>query len=265
MSHLFDTHKISRRSTPIEFSDYFANFGEPNCACGCGLKTSLHCKKLQYNLFANGCHNKGRFINISCPEFHLFKGKSVDETIDAIRKIQKKVISDKHRKQLSVVNTNNNPMSVKSIAKRTGMSVDRVAAMLSEKNSGPSNGFYKKKHHPDTLAKLAVARAKQCKTVTSPELIVYGILSGLDISFVYQHPINRYVVDFFVNEDIVIEVYGNYWHGDRLKSGSTKKCDADKENKLRGLGYNVFVFWESEILKNTPDVVARIKKCVSIK
>lgn len=261
MSHLHDKHGITRHGTPELFTEYLLAFGVPKCACGCGSSTSLHCRKLQYNLFADGCKNSSRFKNPSCPEFYLFNGKSVDETIDCIRAIQSKPISEKRKLSLSTANSgNNNPMSVEAISKRTGLSLSNIKIMLSEKSRGAMNGFYKRKHRPETLAKLAESRSRQCKQVTVPEMAIWGILAGLDVEFEYQVAIDRYVVDFLLPGSIVVEVYGDYWHDKKLKSSNRKKKDDIKIKKLKQLGYAVLVIWESEIFLSTATVVADLKK-----
>jgi len=226
----------------------------------------MHCRKLQYNLFAKDCRNAGRFRNPACPEFHLFNGKSAANTILEISRVQSKEICSCHLDVLRYSNGGqNNPMSIKSIMGRTGLSKVDIQKRLSDKSSGEHNGFYGKKHSTKTLAKLAESRAKQCKTVTKPEMALWGILTALNVKFEYQKPIMRYVVDFFIEPDIVIEVFGDYWHGDeRLKSGGEEKKDKHKISMLEENGYKVMIFWESEISGEPQKVISDLKETICV-
>jgi len=271
LSHLQAKHQISRGSrdaaTNLVFSDYITkHFGNPGCACGCQRQVGLHKRKLQFNLFSFDCPNKSRFINPTCPEFYLFKGCSVDETILAIIKQQSgRIIGDIEKNNLKIINSGqNNPNSIKSITNRTGKSEFEVHAELSRRTSGKNNGFYGCKHSEETLSKLAIARSKQAKTVTKPEMVVYGAMAAHNIEFVYQAPIGPYVVDFLLG-NIVVEVYGDYWHSDKICGGIKKSKDKIKEQYLIDAGYIVVIIWESELApKSIPLLISRIVNEIKI-
>lgn len=259
-THLHDKHSISRHGTPQKFLEYIRPFGVPSCACGCGKNVELHCRKFQYNLFAAGCEFSGRFKNPSCAEFHLFNGKSVDETIRTIRAVQSKAVSSRRRIALSNKNSGaSNPMSLDAISKRTGLSVATVKKMLSNKNSGSLNGFYGRRHKPETLARLAKSRSIQFKLVTKPEIAIWGMLKALDIEFEYQAAIDRYVVDFLLNGRKVVEVFGDYWHHKNMKSSQKRANDEAKIKKLKALGYAVLVIWESRLFLETQETIGELK------
>lgn len=256
MSHLSDTHKIIGKERRQEY--FLKNFKNPLCACGCGKKVSLHNRRILFNLFADNCQNKGKFNNPICPEFYLFKGYSVNDTIESIRSIQSKEIKHEHR--LSLIRHNkgeNNPSSLGSIQNRTGKPLNEIRENLSNKNSGINNGFYGKKHSNETLRKLAIFRSMQAKIVSRPELIIYGILSAFKIKFKYQAVIDIFTVDFLIDK-LIIEVYGDFWHSEKFKAGLKKKKDDERIKHLENLGYTVMIFWESEVMKRTPIVVDRL-------
>jgi len=189
----------------------------------------------------------------------LFNGKSISETIGAIRSVQSKPVTKQRRAALSTANSgNSNPMSINAIVQRTGVPEDTVREMLSSKNRGSSNGFYGRRHRPETLAKLAKSRAAQCKQVTKPEMAIWGMLSALKIEFEYQAAVDRYVVDFLLSGKVVIEVYGDYWHNKKMESSGGRNNDKIKVNKLENLGYAVLLIWESDIFLNTSTVVQRL-------
>jgi very-short-patch-repair endonuclease len=179
---------------------------------------------------------------------------SVDDTITEIRKVQsgKEIKADRKRKLQDINDGQNNPMSVTSIKKRTGWETEIIRDYLKEH---ATFGFRGRKHKPESLAKLAVQRAKQCKMVTKPEMAIWGMLYGLSINFKYQEPIDRYVVDFLCGKT-VIEVFGDYWHNrkDRIT------VDDEKFIRLRDLGYSVLVFWESDIWLQPQSVIEKLRE-----
>jgi very-short-patch-repair endonuclease len=256
MLHLYNIHEISRRTKTKDWIEYFAEFGVPDCACGCGKKVQLHRRQLRYNLFAIDCSNSAKFRNPACPEFYLFKGLSVDDSIAAVRKIQggRKIEKDRKHMLQRINNGQNNPMSVSSIKKRTGWETHLVKEFLKGR---ASYGFKGKKHRPESLAKLAAQRAKQCKIVTKPEMAIWGMLYGLGVGFKYQEPIDRYVVDFLCGKTI-IEVFGDYWHGRKERV----VADDEKFAKLRNLGYDIQVLWESEIWLQPLLVIERLRELI---
>ena len=259
MNHLHDAHDIKRCDR--SFNNYILNnFESPDCACGqCSLKVSLHCRRLEFNLFADSCPNKQRFKNVSCLEYYIFRGAKATEALEYLRERQKtigaKANTAEHIQKLSIINSgDNNPQSIKSIISRTNKTVEEVRTQLSLKSIGSNNGFYGKKHKLDTKVKMAKLRSEMPKRISSPELIIWGMLKALRIDFDYQHSIGPYIVDFYINGK-VLEVYGDYWHGDKMLT-SNKGRDDDKIKYLNDLGLEVIVVWESEISKETERVIS---------
>lgn len=260
MNHLHDVHNITKKNG--EFAKYVqSHFDNPDCACGqCGLKTSLHCRRMEFKLFSDKCVNKQRFKNTSCLEYYIFRGISVDDAINHIQKRQATIgnsaNTNDHLQKLSLINSGtSNPSSIASIIKRTNENCEYVRKRLSIKSSRESNGFYGKKHSKETKEKLAIIRSKVAKQISAPELIIWGFLTALDIKFEYQVPIGPYVVDFRINDNIV-EVYGDYWHGEKMRS-SNKKRDEYKITFLE-CSYNVLIVWESEISKKPNEVIQKL-------
>lgn len=267
LSHL-QKHNITRGSrkdgASPEFLKYLQKYyGIPKCACGCGKTVTLNKKIMVFNFFANDCEEKSKFCNPTRPEFYLFKGYSVDKTIELIRKKQKKNVSEKIRLNRTFAGSRN-PSSFASIQNRTGKSIIDIKNELSKQSSGDNNGFYGRKHNKETMIKLAKMRSMQSKIVTRPELVVYGILKALDIKFQYQEAIDAYVVDFLIG-NLVLEVYGDFWHSEKFLNGLKKKKDDQRIQVFKDLGYDVCIFWESEIMKDTDKVVDKIKSITGIK
>ncbi len=269
MSHLSDAHNVYRKDGgfQIYLDQHFAN---PLCACGCSQKVILHKREFAFSRFAPGCAGLNRSRSPGCIDFYLHKGMDVDEAIETFR-LRQAVIAKGHsteelRDKLSELNSgNDNPASVSSIMKRTGKSRQVVHNELSGRSSGINNGFYGKTHDATTIdgsaIKIANARAAQAKFVSRPELVVWGMLYALGVEFDFQVVINRYTVDFLSN-DIIVDVFGDYWHSAKIKMKHCTKPEKDalRIEKLRELGYRVEIIWESEIFKDPASVVAKLKR-----
>lgn len=116
---------------------------------------------------------------------------------------------------------------------------------------------------------LKFRRAVGIKTVqnmktkfTKPELMVKEYLENNGIEFIPQHPmLGKYVVDFYLPKiNTVIEVLGDYWHGNPLFYGEerAKKPLTDKQLKTRAKdenrvhtfknkNINILMIWEHDI------------------
>ena len=93
----------------------------------------------------------------------------------------------------------------------------------------------------------------------------------MNITFEEQKRFNfkdkYYIVDFLLpNENIIIEVNGDYWHGNPLIYQKEQlnnlqldliNRDINKKNELENIGYKVIYLWEYDLINN-------IDKCKSI-
>lgn len=106
---------------------------------------------------------------------------------------------------------------------------------------------------------------QQKNRYTKPELITREYLDEHNILYYHQHKMHdMFVVDFYLYElDIVIEVLGDYWHGNPKFYGesedkiplkdwqiTTRQKDQRKYNHLINEGHKVFMLWEDDIYKN---------------
>jgi very-short-patch-repair endonuclease len=75
--------------------------------------------------------------------------------------------------------------------------------------------------------------------------------------------LNNYNVDFLINNNLIIECFGDYWHcnpqiykGDyynkNLKMTAQEKWDKDAKrlDKIKEMGYTILVLWENDIKTN---------------
>ena len=99
---------------------------------------------------------------------------------------------------------------------------------------------------------------------TVPESMVRKWLESNCIEYIQEYRIGKYYVDFYIPDtNLIIEVYGDYWHvnpaiygyeeGKReIHKNQIGKWDKDKLriNDLKSKGYNVRTIWESDVHKN---------------
>lgn len=93
---------------------------------------------------------------------------------------------------------------------------------------------------------------------TKPELKMKEILVELNIPFECQFRVGNHLVDFhLLGTNILIEVAGDYWHGNpkiysKLNKTQEKnrQRDLEKEKIAKDNNYILLRFWESTILNN---------------
>jgi very-short-patch-repair endonuclease len=119
---------------------------------------------------------------------------------------------------------------------------------------------------------------KQSKGLNNIETKVYNILKALKLPVKVNCQIDKYNVDFLVDEKYIIECYGDFWHcnpskyePDFFNRGKKKTAkdiwerDSCRKNKFEAMGYKFLSLWESEINSNTKSVHQRIKKMIKQK
>ena len=88
------------------------------------------------------------------------------------------------------------------------------------------------------------------------EEIIQQFLNDLFINYQTQVriPNTNYTVDFLLNNNIIIEVNGDYWHGNLVYKNKLNKIqisqvkrDIIKFERLSKLGYKVYTIWELDI------------------
>lgn len=102
---------------------------------------------------------------------------------------------------------------------------------------------------------------------TKPELLTQEYLNKNNINYEFQFPMyNKFVVDFYLpDNNIVIEVLGDYWHGHPDKYGTDKKPLTNKQiknkdkdilkyNYLTNKGHEVHMIWECDIYNKIDEI-----------
>lgn len=96
-----------------------------------------------------------------------------------------------------------------------------------------------------------------------PESVVANILNELNIKWKYEEIVKidkkTYIPDFLINDDIIVEVFGDFWHANPLiysendivySNISAKQIwerDLLKKTTLENAGYKVYIIWQDEI------------------
>lgn len=89
-----------------------------------------------------------------------------------------------------------------------------------------------------------VTIASQTVHESSIEKMVRSVLESLGVEFVRQHPIGRYIADFYVpDKNLVIECDGEYWHS----IDGRPDRDARRDRWMLARGYKVLRLGEREI------------------
>lgn len=105
------------------------------------------------------------------------------------------------------------------------------------------------------------------------ETKICNILKSLDVSFVAQASVDKYNVDFLIDNKYIIEVYGDFWHcnpqkysADYYNRGKKKTAaeiwqrDQCRKEKFEALGYKFMSLWESEINSSHKVLSKKIKQ-----
>lgn len=102
---------------------------------------------------------------------------------------------------------------------------------------------------------LPNARHKQASRISSIEIMIANELRRRNINFIQQVMIlNRYKVDFLIEDCIIIEADGDYWHN----LPNIKEKDNKRDVILDAERFIIFRFWEHEIRKDVSKCVDKI-------
>lgn len=149
---------------------------------------------------------------------------------------------------------------------------------------GEDNGFYGKTHTDEfkkkqsefmkTIGKrpkeyyslLGIKSVKSRPKKTKIEKTTEQKLQELGVSFKYNFILhNKAQYDFLINDNIVLEVHGDFWHGNPKvynklteRQEYKKQRDIEKQKLAEENGYKYLVIWESEIKENDWSILNEI-------
>jgi very-short-patch-repair endonuclease len=101
---------------------------------------------------------------------------------------------------------------------------------------------------------------EQRKVMTPAEKRLWGRIrkEALGIKFRRQHPIDRFIADFYCHEaKLVIEIDGGYHEEEDQKAR-----DVGRTRELEGFGIRVIRFTNEEVEEDLEGVVRRIRECL---
>lgn len=115
-------------------------------------------------------------------------------------------------------------------------------------------------HHPAKLPDDLRAYAREMRgRMTDAEALLWMLLRNRRIAgakFRRQHPVGRYILDFYcVEKQLGVELDGGQ-HGDEAA------YDQRRDDWLRGKGIQVLRFWNNQMLAETEAVMEAIYRAV---
>lgn len=149
---------------------------------------------------------------------------------------------------------------------------------------GEDNGFYGKTHTDEfkkkqsefmkTIGKrpreyyslMGIKSVNSRPKKTKIEKATEQKLQESGVNFKYNFILqNKAQYDFLINDNIVLEVHGDFWHGNPEVYGTLterqkykKQRDIEKQKLAEDNGYKYLVIWESQIKKNDWSILDEI-------
>ncbi len=112
-------------------------------------------------------------------------------------------------------------------------------------------------YSPRYIIKLAQTMRKE---MTDAEKVLWSKLSKKQLNgykFRKQHPIGRYIADFYCHDfKLIIEIDGDI-HNKR------KEYDKNRDVFLKAGGYTVLIFNNDDIGNSLDNVLEKIRKCIT--
>lgn len=155
--------------------------------------------------------------------------------------------------------------------------VENVAQIpeIAEKISKSHLKLQSKYSYEERLINTQKAR-ESCKYESSLELRIQSILDSLLIEYTRNRFLGNYNFDFIFKNKIILEIQGDYWHGnpnkykenDILFGGKTAKMiwnkDLKKKEFVEKRGFKIFYLWETDINKMTDEEIINFLKEILI-
>lgn len=228
---------------------------------GVKRRTNSQSKKtLQYKeKYLNTIKNKYGVENVSC--IQEVKNKKIETSIKnngyannfCNHSIREKALKNIDFKKLSEINKKSNLLKY---------GVENVAQVpeIARKISIAQKKLHSKYSYEDRLSRTKNARNSYIN-VSKLEVKIAAILDEISIEYTRNKFICGYNFDFIFKNKIILEIQGDYWHGNPIKykfndiliggkiAQNVWDKDLRKKNRVENMGYKVFYLWETDINK----------------
>ena len=254
--HIQHTHKLKKTEYLIQ-TKYKGN--HPLCGCGCGQKTRYEPSQLDFCRFIKGHQSR--------LEGHWGDLKS-EKRVKAISQTRKNKFASGEYDYIkdSIKEARKDPKLGEKISKG-------AKGVAKPKPKGFGVG---RKHSQETKNKMrdtAIENIlKQGKVKRSQlEYRFETLLDLLEIKYTHSFyiPSIKKIYDFYLLDyNILIEIDGDFWHGNPTTNHhfkyveQTKINDLFKENLAKEKGYTLIRFWEKDIKENPMIVIDFIKNII---
>lgn len=167
----------------------------------------------------------------------------------------------------------NNPMSLRSIAKRNSVEEEAARSLTPcFGRIGEKHPMFGKQHTQETLEKISKNAPRHFFAKSSAEKELYENLTSLGYNVSRNLGVSRYNCDIvFSSIPLIVEYFGDYWHcnpgkwnacqfNSRIKMTAEERwrLDRRKIEDLESLGYKVMVIWENDWKKNSQCAIKEI-------
>ena len=119
---------------------------------------------------------------------------------------------------------------------------------------------------------------KDKKQVTNKiEQAVSSMLTRLNLPFKEQVTVDKYTVDFLVDDKYIVECFGDFWHcnpqqytssyynkGKKKTAEEIWQRDTERKKKFEEMGYKFLCLWENDIRNNPKIIQSKIKKHIRL-
>jgi very-short-patch-repair endonuclease len=235
-------------------------------------------------------------------EYWIYKGFSLDQAKQEVSSIQKGNFYSK----IDSISQGNSDLKMELISKKQkeaspickeywikkGMSdkeaVENVKIVQAYRSS-KSNKFKDKQHSKESIDKIRstmkdhiskygpkkwIKHFENYKDLRSKlEVECYNTLCTLYSNIKASVPINNYIADLIINDNLIVEIFGDYWHAnpeiyeseDVLKIGKASDIwnkDKIKIDTYKQLGYKVLIIWEKDWIKDKEAQLNKINSCI---
>lgn len=125
------------------------------------------------------------------------------------------------------------------------------------------------------MARKKRFKSRKQSTLNKIETKIYNILNALNLSVKTNASIDKYSVDFLIENKYIIEVYGDFWHcnpkkysaeyfnrGKRKTAQEIWQRDNCRKTLFESLGYTFISLWESDINTNIKSIRNKIKRMI---